>query len=87
MYGNVDAELLWIRLLGKYLVNECNLKRSKADSCIFFRKYEKGKLELVISVHVDDVFMAGKPEALKVIKEKIKKKFNISESGNVKKFL
>ena len=87
MYGNVDAELLWIRLLGKYLVNECNLKRSKADSCIFFRKYEKGKLELVISVHVYDVFMAGKPETLKLIKEKIKEKFNISESGNVNKFL
>ena len=43
MYGNVDAALLWLRLLAKYLVNECNLKRSKADSWIFFRKYEEGK--------------------------------------------
>ena len=32
MYGNVDADILWLRLLDKYLVNECNLKRSKADS-------------------------------------------------------
>ena len=32
MYGNVDAALLWIRLLATYLVNECNLKRTKADS-------------------------------------------------------
>ena len=32
MYGNVDAALLWLRLLAKYLVNECNLKRTKADS-------------------------------------------------------
>ena len=39
MYGNVDAALLWIRLLAKYLVKECNLKKRKADSCIFFGEY------------------------------------------------
>ena len=32
MYGNVGAALLWLRLLDKYLVNKCNLKRRKADS-------------------------------------------------------
>ena len=40
-----------------------------------------------MSVHVDDVIMASKPETLKVIKENIKDKFNISESRKVKKFL
>ena len=40
-----------------------------------------------MSVHVDNVFMAGKLETLKVIKENIKEKFNISEFGKVKKFL
>ena len=44
MYRNVDAELLWLRLLADYLVKKCNLKRSKTHSCILFRKYEKGKL-------------------------------------------
>ena len=48
IYGNIDAALLWLRLLAKYLVNECNLKRSKAESFISFRKDEKGKLELVM---------------------------------------
>ena len=37
MYGNFDAVLLRLRLLADYLVNKCNLKRSKADSCIFFQ--------------------------------------------------
>ena len=32
MYGNVDADLLWLILLSKYLINECNPKRSKAES-------------------------------------------------------
>ena len=59
MYENVDSELLWLKLLANYLVNECNLKRIKADSFILFRKYEKEKLELVMSVHVDGVFVAG----------------------------
>ena len=31
MYGNVDAYLLWLRLMAKYLINKCNMKRSKAD--------------------------------------------------------
>ena len=77
MYRNGDAALIWIRLLYKYLVNECSLNRSKAYSCIFFWKDEKGKLELVMSVHVDDIFMADKLETLKVIKENIKESFNI----------
>ena len=29
MYGNVDAALLWLRLLVKYLVNECSLKLAR----------------------------------------------------------
>ena len=41
----------------------------------------------MISVHVNSVFMAGKSETLKAIKEKIKEKFNISEYGKVKNFL
>ena len=68
VYGNFDAALLWPRLLAEYLVNECKLKRINADSCIFFRKYEKGKLEIVMSVHVYDVFMAVSMEILKDIK-------------------
>ena len=60
---------------------------SKANSCIFFREYEKGMLELVVSVHVYNVLMAGKPETLNNIKERIKENFNISESGKVNNFL
>ena len=41
----------------------------------------------MMSVHVEDIFMAGNPETLKNIKENIKEKFNISESGKAKKLL
>ena len=40
----------------------------------------------MISVHVEDVCMAGIPETLKNTKEKIKENFNILGSGKVKNF-
>ena len=52
-------------------------RKSKTDSYILFDKYDKGKLELLMSVHVYNVFMDGNSETLKNIKEKIKEKFNI----------
>ena len=38
MYGNMDADLLWLILLAKYLIYKCNPKKSKTDSCIFYKK-------------------------------------------------
>ena len=77
MYGNVYAALLCLRLLVKYLFRECNIKRSKADYYIFFRKYEKGNVELIMSVHMNYVFVAGNLEVSKYIKENIKGNSNI----------
>ena len=73
--------------MNNYLVNKCNLKRSKSDHYIFFKKYDKGKLELVMSVHVYDIVMSGKPESINNTKEKIKEKCNIQESEKMKKLL
>ena len=41
----------------------------------------------MVSVHADDVLMTGSPETLEIIKEMIKLKFNIQESGKEKNFL
>ena len=67
MYGNLDTDILWLRLLAKYLIKECDMTRIQSDSCIFYNKYGDGELELVMSVHVDDVFMAGRLETLKKV--------------------
>ena len=74
-------------LLAKYLIRKCNTTRSQSNSCIFYKKEEGGKLELVISVHVDDVFMSGRTKTLENIKELIKLKFTIQEFENVMRFL
>ena len=62
MHENLYADILWLRLIDKYLINEFNLKRIKAVSWILYKKYDYGKLELVISVYVDDIFTARKQE-------------------------
>ena len=87
MYGNVDKVLLWLILLDKYFINKCNLKRSKADSCILYKKYDNGKLELAMSVYVDYMFMARNMEILEKIKGLINLKVNIQKYGKAKKFL
>ena len=56
-------------MLAKYSISNCNLKRIKANFYIFCNKDEKQKLELMMSVHVDDAFVAEKEETLKNIKE------------------
>ena len=50
-------------------------------------KDEDGKLELMTSVHIYNVFMSGRPDSLEKIKVLIKLKYNIQESGKVNKFI
>ena len=88
MYGQVDAALLWLRTFGSYLEEKCDMKQSKADPCIFYRKdKETGELMLILSVHVDDVIVAGKSEYVEELKTKVKERFNITDLGQLKKHL
>ena len=64
IYGNVDAALLWLRLLDKYLIKECDMTRIQADYLIFYKKYDRGKLKIVMSINVDYIFMTGRLETL-----------------------
>ena len=67
VYGNVDAYLLWLILMAKCLINECNMTRSKSNSCIFYKKDYNGKLEFMMSIREDDMFMVGRLEILDII--------------------
>ena len=40
-----------------------------------------------MSVHIDDVFMAGKPDILENIKDVVKLRFNIQQSGKLRNFI
>ena len=62
MYGNLDAALLWLNILAKYLINKWNMKKIKAGSWIFDNKYDEVKLELVMSFHKYIIYVNGHNE-------------------------
>ena len=45
-------------LLYKYSMNKYDTARNQAESYIFYRKYDRGKLDLMMSVNLDDLFMS-----------------------------
>ena len=68
MYGNVYVDLLWLIMLAKYLIKERNMTRSKQILAFYKKKDDDGKLELVMSVYLDDSFMEGRPYTIEKIK-------------------
>ena len=64
MYGNVDAAILWFILLSKWVIKECDIKIIQAESYIFYNKYDSRKLELMMSIHVENVLVEGSSETL-----------------------
>ena len=88
MYGNVDAALRWIVLKTEYLTGpEIEMVQSRADPCIFYKRDEKGEAMLILAMTVDDCAVAGTPEAVNWLMNKIEKKFNITRGGTLRKHL
>ena len=57
-------DILWLRLLAKYFIHKFDVTRIQADSCIFYRKYDEVKFNILISVHIYVVFMSGRTKTL-----------------------
>ena len=64
-------------MLAKYVINKCSMTRIQEDSCIFYKKDDEEKLDIVVDVHIDNVFMLQKLETLEKLNELIKLKFSI----------
>ena len=72
MYGNIDSSLQWMKTFGNFLVNKLGMVQSNTDPCLFYKKTEDSKLWLIMAVYVDDCLIAGSPQALKWLKDRIK---------------
>ena len=86
MYGNVDAALSW----QKTFINLCTNKEIKCvqtniDPCMLYKKDEKRKLRLIISVYVDDVLISGREIDIREFKETCKKTYKITDLGQLKR--
>jgi hypothetical protein len=87
MYGNVDAALRFFRTLKEHLTKNIGMKNSQSDPCVFYLKDDSGATKLIVASHVDDCIMAGTKDAIEQFKMDVKKRFNITDLGLLKKHL
>ena len=84
MYGCMQSPRAFFKTLSKHLV-QIGMIQSKVDPCIWYRLNEKNELVLVMAAYVDDIIIGGQPEEVNQFKNDVKKRFNISELGQLKK--
>ncbi|KAI2503386.1 GAG-pre-integrase domain [Fragilaria crotonensis] len=87
MYGGVDVPRLFMKTLFRYLTQVMKMIQSLVDPCLYYWKNTSGEVTLMAVVHVDDVLLAGKKETIEKFKLELKKRFNISDLGRLKKHL
>jgi len=72
----------WNKKLNQVLTN-LNFIRFQSDPCIYKKIDKYNKIVCVIGVYVDDILLAGKDNEINVIKNEIKKYFEIKDIGDV----
>ncbi|KAI2499176.1 GAG-pre-integrase domain [Fragilaria crotonensis] len=87
MYGGVDVPRLFMKTLYKYLTGEMKMSQSEVDPCLYYWKDKAGNATLLAVVHVDDVALIGDKTNIEKFKTELKKRFNISDLGQLKKHL
>ncbi len=86
MYGNVDAALLFFKTF-KGILKELGLTQSLADPCVFYKKDDSGKINLVIATHVDDSAVSGRKTVVEKFLDDFEKHLKIERLGKLKKHL
>jgi len=88
MYGQVDAALrFFIKFTGHLESADCNMKQSKANLYIFYKKNDENFSLVVSAVTVDDCLIGGKPDDTLIFMKDVEKKFNIVKEDYVGKHL
>jgi Reverse transcriptase (RNA-dependent DNA polymerase) len=86
MYGKVDDPKMWKETLSKHL-QDCGVKESKIDPCLYYMKDDQGKVILLAATTVDDILIAGTAQARLEFKKILKTRFTITELGPLQKHL
>jgi len=87
MYRNVDAALQFFEKYSGILVTNLSLTQSQTDLCIFFKHDKAGKLNLLISTHVDDSLIGGRKWVMEAFFEQFVEYLKIERLGKLKKHL
>jgi len=58
-------------------------KKLKIEPCIYVKLNNEGHILCIFAIYVDVILIAGKDTEIEIIKNQIKRKFNIKDIGNV----
>ena len=82
LYGLKQAGKEWNEKLNNELL-KLNFRRAKSEPCVYIKTDRNNKIICILSVYVDDILIAGTDHEIKIVKDSIKRKFNIKDIGNV----
>jgi Reverse transcriptase (RNA-dependent DNA polymerase) len=87
MYGGVDGPRLFMKTLKRHVTEEAKMVQSLVDPCLYYWLNEKREVILSAVVDVDNVLLSGTRKTIDRFKTELRKRFNISELGLLKKHL
>ena len=88
-YGSTDSAKLWVDKFVKILTDKggCEMIRSKVDPCVLYKKDKEGKLILLLVFHIDDGYVAGKPEEVRKLMAHLQASVEVLEIGRMDEHL
>lgn len=86
MYGTVQAPCTFFLTFTKYLRDKMNLVQSKVDPRLWFKK-RGNEMQVIVAIYVDDCIICGEDANVEWCKNKIKERFNISDLGQIQKYI
>ena len=72
----------WNEKLNNELL-KLNFRRAKSEPCVYIKTDRNNKTICILSVYVDNILIARTDHEIKIVKDSIKRKFNIKDISNV----
>jgi hypothetical protein len=87
LYGLAHSAKTFHDHLHKWFEETAKMPASTSDKCLYVRRNDAGKVILVAATWVDDVLIAGEPEAVTAFRKEIATDFAIRDFGEPKDFV
>jgi hypothetical protein len=90
-YGLKVAGLAWNLEVDNFMktlnINGTTFKPTVSDPCVYTHRDKRGKLDMVVDVHVDDFMYGGKPAVQQKFQKALGAKWKITSTGQVRRHL